>query len=153
MRYAIIGALAALSTACAHTPAAPVPDIAVADSAEILNVLDVQKNAWNTGSISGFMDGYWRSSDLRFASGDTVTKGWQSTLDRYRANYSDRSKMGTLDFTDLEVDQISPDAAIVHGRWQLQRASDAPHGLFTLVFRKFDGRWFIVSDTTTSGGD
>lgn len=152
MKFTMIAAALFLTSACATTLQTLPPVERVDETAAIRNVLTTQKNAWNVGSIDGFMDGYWRSPNLRFASGDKVTNGWQETLERYRTNYADRSKMGMLDFTDIEVDQLSEDAAIVHGRWQLTRAGDKPHGLFTLVFRKIDGRWFIASDTTTSGG-
>lgn len=120
------------------------------DEDRILSVLTLQQAAWNAGDIDTFMDGYWPSPELRFASGGSVTTGWQETRDRYHANYSDRSLMGTLSFSDLEVDMLSADAAIVHGAWALVRSKDKPSGLFTLVFRDLDGGWKIVSDTTTS---
>lgn len=116
----------------------------------ITDVLMAQQDAWNAGDIDAFMAGYWQSPDLRFASGGSVTRGWQATRDRYHARYSDRSIMGTLSFDQLEVVELSDDAAIVHGAWRLSRENDAPSGLFTLVFRKIDGAWRIVSDTTTS---
>lgn len=116
----------------------------------ILSVLTSQQAAWNAGDIDGFMEGYWVSPDLRFASGGTVTYGWQATRDRYHANYADRSIMGTLEFSNLEVVLIDDDAAIVHGAWALARADDRPAGLFTLVLKDLDGDWKIVSDTTTS---
>ena len=116
----------------------------------ILSVLTSQQAAWNAGDIDGFMEGYWVSPDLRFASGGTVTYGWQATRDRYHANYADRSIMGTLEFSNLEVDLIDDDAAIVHGAWALARVDDRPSGLFTLVLKDLDGDWKIVSDTTTS---
>ena len=116
----------------------------------ITNVLMAQQDAWNAGDIDAFMAGYWQSPDLRFASGGSVTRGWQATRDRYHARYSDRSIMGMLSFDQLEVVELSDDAAIVHGAWLLTRENDAPSGLFTLVFRKIDGAWLIVSDTTTS---
>ena len=96
------------------------------------------------------MQGYWVSDDLRFASGGTVTRGWQATSDRYHSNYSDRTLMGELTFDGLEVNMLSDDAAVVHGAWALQRENDRPSGLFTLVFQELDGEWKIVSDTTTS---
>lgn len=117
---------------------------------EIRAVVDQQQTAWNAGDIDGFMQGYWQSPELRFASGGTVTTGWQATRDRYHQRYSDRALMGTLAFENLEVDQISDDAAIVHGQWALERVSDRPWGLFTLIFKRMDGDWKIVSDTTTS---
>lgn len=120
------------------------------DEDRIRAVMQSQQEAWNSGDIDGFMDGYWRSEELRFASGGTVTQGWQSTRDRYHTNYSDRSVMGTLAFDGLDVEFLASDAAVVHGAWALQREKDQPSGLFTLVFRKIEGHWKIISDTTTS---
>lgn len=145
--------LAMTSPACTTNPNVDDPRLSVESASEedqILGVLADQQAAWNAGDIDGFMRGYWPSPDLRFASGGSVTKGWQETRDRYKTNYSDRSLMGSLSFDELYVTVLSDDAAIVHGAWALQRADDQPSGLFTLVFRKFDGTWKIVSDTTTS---
>lgn len=122
----------------------------VSEEDRILAVLATQQEAWNAGDIDGFMQGYWQSPELRFASGGTVTKGWQETRDRYHANYADRSIMGELSFNELYVTLLAEDAAIVHGAWALQRTADRPSGLFTLVFEEIDGAWKIVSDTTTS---
>src|SRR5256885_1891282 len=116
--------------------------------AAIRAVLDAQVAAWNRGDIDGFMDGYWRSPETVFISGDTVTHGWQTVLDRYKKGYSTREKMGTLVFSDLEIKLISRDAAIATGRWQLTRAGDTPHGRFTLIFRKTSHGWRIVHDHT-----
>ncbi|MEM9846148.1 MAG: DUF4440 domain-containing protein [Pseudomonadota bacterium] len=145
-RNLVVGALFFLG-ACTTLPAPSPTDESDAITAVILD----QQAAWNTGDIDAFMSGYAETEDLRFASGGTVTRGWQSTLDRYKARYSNRAIMGELVFSGLEVDQLSNDAAIVHGAWQLERANDQPSGLFTLVMRKLPGgEWRIVSDTTTS---
>lgn len=116
---------------------------------EILSVMDAQTAAWNRGDIDGFMLGYWKSDDLVFVSGDDVTRGWQSTLDRYKKNYSSREKMGTLKFSDLEISIVSKNAAVVLGSWSLTRANDNPKGKFTLIFRKFKDGWRIVHDHTS----
>lgn len=121
------------------------------DVAEICAVLEAQEAAWNRGDILGFMQGYWQSDQMRFASGGTVTTGWEETLQRYLARYESRAAMGELAFTGIDVDQVSGDTAIAFGRWQLFREADAPHGLFTLVFREIDGDWVIVHDHTSSG--
>ena len=124
--------------------------IEITDEDRIAAVINTQQVAWNTGDIDGFMQGYWRSPDLRFASGGIVTKGWQATRDRYHARYSDRAQMGELSFERLEIVMLASDAAAVHGAWALQREQDRPSGLFTLIFKHVDGDWKIVSDTTTS---
>jgi ketosteroid isomerase-like protein len=116
---------------------------------DITAVLNTQADAWNRGDIEGFMRGYWNSEKLVFASGDSVTRGWQPTLERYKKNYSSREKMGTLKFSDLEINVISKDAAVVLGSWSLTRTSDNPKGKFTLIFRKFKEGWQIVHDHTS----
>jgi len=121
-----------------------------AREAAILQVLQTQQAAWNRGDIDAFMEGYWKSEQLRFGSGGDITLGWQATIDRYKARYTDRAAMGELAFRQLQAEVFSPNAAIVHGRWALQRENDRPSGLFTLVFRDFGDGWVIVSDTTTS---
>lgn len=113
-------------------------------------VLDAQRDAWNRGDIEGYMDGYARSAEITFVSGDTVTRGWQTVHDRYKKNYDSRERMGTLTFSDLETNVLSNDAAVTIGRWHLQRAGDQPHGRFTLVFRRARPGWRIVHDHTSS---
>ncbi len=116
---------------------------------DILAVMDAQMVAWNRGDIDDFMRGYWKSEKLIFASGDTITRGWQTTLDRYKNSYSSKEKMGALSFGDIQITVISKDAAVVLGSWSLVRASDNPKGKFTLIFRKTTDGWRIVHDHTS----
>ncbi|HYX41777.1 MAG TPA: nuclear transport factor 2 family protein [Pyrinomonadaceae bacterium] len=118
--------------------------------AAVRAVLDAQVAAWNRGDIEGFMDGYWRSPETVFVSGDTVTHGWTVVLDRYKKGYDTREKMGTLAFSDLEIKVIGKDTAVALGRWQLTRAKDTPHGRFTLIFRRTQEGWRIIHDHTSS---
>ena len=118
-------------------------------AAEIRKVMDVQAEAWNRGDVDGFMQGYWQSEKLTFISGTDVTRGWQPTLDRYKKSYNSRAKMGVLTFSDLEINVLSKDAAIVLGSWSLKREKDNPHGKFTLTFRKLKEGWRIVMDHTS----
>jgi ketosteroid isomerase-like protein len=113
-------------------------------------VLDAQRNAWNRGDIIGYMDGYDRSPDTEFVGGDEITRGWQTVLERYQKKYDSREKMGVLTFSDIEINVLSNDAALVLGRWRLQRASDQPHGTFSLVFRRKKAGWRIVHDHSSS---
>ena len=119
-------------------------------SSEIESVLRAQQEAWNRGNIDAFMNGYSRSDATVFVSSDEVTRGWQKVLDRYKQKYSDRAKMGMLTFSNLEITGLSNDSAVVLGSWKLKRASDEPHGRFTLIFRRFPDGWKIVHDHTSS---
>jgi ketosteroid isomerase-like protein len=117
---------------------------------EIRSVLRMQQDAWNRGDIDRFMDGYAHSKDTVFISEDTVRRGWKTVRDRYREKYSDRTKMGLLTFSDLEIVSLSPDSVVALGRWRLQRANDQPHGRFTLIFRRLPEGWRIVHDHTSA---
>jgi ketosteroid isomerase-like protein len=119
-------------------------------NASIRAVLDAQSKAWNRGDIVAYMDGYDRSPDTEFVGGDTITRGWQTVLERYQKKYDSREKMGTLTYSDIEINVLSNDAALVLGRWRLQRASDQPHGTFSLVFRLKKAGWRIVHDHSSS---
>ncbi len=127
----------------ANVPGDPAPR-------RIARRLMAQQDAWNRGDIDAFMTGYWKSDELRFASGNTVTKGWQATLDRYKKRYDSREKMGKLTFSDLDINVLCRDAALAFGRWKIERNGETPNGLFTLLFRKIDGEWVIVHDHTSS---
>jgi len=118
--------------------------------AAIRAVMDAQRDAWNKGDVEGYMDGYDRSDKTVFVSGDTVTRGWQTVLERYKKGYNTREKMGQLTFSDLDITLLSKDTAVVIGRWLLKRESDEPHGRFTLIFKKTKQGWRIIHDHTSS---
>jgi ketosteroid isomerase-like protein len=117
---------------------------------EIESVLTAQQDAWNRGDIDAFMNGYARSASTVFISEDEVTRGWETVQERYRKKYSDRTKMGKLSFSDIEVTPLSADSAVVLGRWTLQRINDQPHGRFTLVFKRLPEGWRIILDHTSA---
>jgi ketosteroid isomerase-like protein len=127
-------------------------DRAATAQLEIENVLHQQVEAWNRHDLEAFMAGYWNSPDLIFFSGALKTSGWQSTLERYRARYqSEGREMGKLEFSDLSIHQLAPDAAYVLGEFHLTMSDGStPHGLFTLIFRKFSDGWKIVHDHTSA---
>ena len=84
-------------------------------------LLDDQTAAWNRGDLEAFMQGYWGSPDVTFFSGDTIVKGWEPTLQRYRDRYQSAGKeMGKLSFSDEKVEMLSRDAAMVTARWHLE---------------------------------
>jgi len=126
------------------------PTTAATAESEIRAVLDAQVRAWNSGDLRGFMEGYEKSGRTRFQSGGDVSLGWQTVFDRYQKRYGDRASMGILKFSEVEVTASAPNTALAFGRWRLERAQDAPSGLFTLVFRRTSAGWRIVHDHTSS---
>ncbi len=118
----------------------------------VKHMLVSQIEAWNHQKLEGFMQGYWRSPDLTFFSGSSVTKGWEPTLQRYRQRYQSQGKeMGHLEFQDLNIDAVGRKAAVVTGSWQLTMSDGSkPHGLFTLIVKRMPGGWKIVHDHTSA---
>jgi ketosteroid isomerase-like protein len=144
---------AALLSGCA-APRAPQSDTDASAGAEtsIRTLLADQVAAWNRGDIDGFMEGYWRSPEMRFASGGSVRQGWQAARDAYHAGYPDRAAMGTLSFSDLDVQIVAPGHALAFGRWSLgETTRETSSGLFTLVLRRMPEGWRIVHDHTSAG--
>src|SRR5438445_1566418 len=75
-------------------------------TAQIRSVLRVQQDAWNRGDIDGFMNGYARSASTVFISEDYIRRGWETVRARYTQKYSDRRKMRTLSFSDIEINLL-----------------------------------------------
>lgn len=123
--------------------------IFIPEQGQIWSVLRRQTLAWNRGDIDGFMEGYWNSDQLIFTSGDKIRRGWQATLDSYKANYT-KETMGTLTFSDLDIVLTADNEAVVLGRWHLGGLKSEPQGGFVLVFRKFVEGWRVIRDHTSS---
>lgn len=138
MKRILMIAFAMISfTAFAQTPK---------DKQAILNVLEIQRQAWNKGDLIAFMDGYVKSDSLLFVGSSGPTYGWQKTLDNYKKTYQGKAGMGQLTFGIKKVDFLNKDVAFVLGSWHLKREKDEPQGYFTLLFKKLKGEWKIFVD-------
>lgn len=116
------------------------------DEVAIRKILDEQTNAWNRGDIDNFMKGYWENDSLMFIGKTGVTYGWTNTLNNYKKGYPDTAAMGKLIFNLLQVKKISKEYYHITGKWFLKRSIGDVGGHYTLLFRKINGRWVIVSD-------
>jgi beta-aspartyl-peptidase (threonine type) len=113
-------------------------------------VLNAQADAWTRGDIDGFMAHYWNSDELTFCSSGTTLDGWSATLARYKDEYPTPERMGRVEFDNLRITPLGEDAALVIGRWRVQREGDPIGGVFSLVLRRTDGRWVIIHDHTSA---
>src|SRR5919202_6583069 len=102
---AALGAVAAV--VLGYQKSAPRSQKEDKNAAAVRAVLDAQAAAWNRGDVEGYMEGYAKEETTTFVSGDTVTRGWRTVLERYKARYDTHEKMGTLAFTELEIKPLS----------------------------------------------
>jgi uncharacterized protein (TIGR02246 family) len=122
------------------------------DQSDIRKILDDQTVAWNRGDIETFMQGYLNSPDITFVGKD-VSRGFDGVIARYRKTYSDREKMGTLRFSEIEIKILSPGIAMILGRFNLERsaAGGGPAtGRYTLIAKKTASGWKVIHDHTSS---
>ena len=124
---------------------------AIKDSLQIITLLTEQKNAWNQGNIDLFMEGYLQSEKLVFSGAGGPVYGWNNTRDRYKKNYPDKETMGTLQFEFLSMQQLDKRIMQLQGAYYLERTQKAnSSGFFTLILKKVDQNWLIVSDHTSA---
>lgn len=119
-------------------------------SAKVMGIIDGlfehQIGAWNEGDVDDFMLGYWNDERLIFVGSTGPTYGYQNTLEGYKKRYPDRAAMGRLAFDILEKRQWDRRTIQVIGKFTLYREKDTPTGHFSLLVRKINGEWLIVSD-------
>lgn len=150
MRYLILIYL--FSLASCNSPKNPaLTDAQIQkDTEDIKAVLHQQAKDWSDASIDAFMEGYDKTPNLLFVGKSGITKGWQQTLDRYKVGYPSKDHTGKLTFDVLEVQPINAEVYILVGEFHLTRKVGKADGIFTLVFKKVDNQWKVISDHTTA---
>ncbi|HUV14880.1 MAG TPA: hypothetical protein VMY18_14650, partial [Acidobacteriota bacterium] len=106
----------------------------------LLGVLSLQQEAWNQGDLNLFMETYWKSSKMSYFSGGTVIEGWQGLKERYERRYRGKGEsLGRVTFSEIKVEKLGTDHALIKGRWNLIRDGEDPlGGLFSLVLQRFE---------------
>ena len=51
--------------------------------------------------------------------------------------------MGNLTFTNKSWTQLSDEVALLIGAWKI---SENQHGMYSLIWKKIEGKWVIVAD-------
>ena len=115
---------------------------------DIIAVMKMQELAWSDGDIHQFMEGYWKSEELKFYGNSGVTYGWDNTLARYKRSYPDKEHTGTLEFVIKEISPIENNSYYVLGEFYLKRGAGDTNGIFMIILKKIKGEWKIVADTS-----
>jgi ketosteroid isomerase-like protein len=120
-----------------------------ADTASVRQIMHTQEEAWNKGNVEGFMEYYWKSDSLKFIGSKGITYGWQKTLDNYKKGYPNQEAMGSLTFDISSIEQLSSSSIFVIGKWHLKKKDSEVGGYYTLLWKKKNGKWVIVTDHTS----
>lgn len=118
----------------------------------ILAMLTQQAADWNRGDLDAFASGYKDSPDILFM-GKKTSHGYDGMLASYKQGYASREAMGTLSFSDLEVQPLDERFATTTGRFHLERTAAGggnADGYFLLVLEKTASGWKVVRDDTTA---
>ena len=113
---------------------------------EIKALLEMQRQAWNRGDLSAYMEGYWQSDSLLFIGKKGVNYGWEKTLESYEKGYPDKAAMGNLKFELKKIELLSPTSAYVVGKWHIDRSEGFLEGHFLLIVKRIAGEWKVVVD-------
>ena len=109
-------------------------------------VLEKQVTAWNKHDLEGFMDGYWKSDQLKFYGASGLTLGWDQTLANYKKRYPTKRESGTLNFVINDISIIEGNNYWVMGEYHLKREIGDAEGIFIIIFKQINGEWKIVAD-------
>ncbi len=115
---------------------------------DAVNAMIEQKNAWNRGDLTGYMDAYWNSDSLIFIGKNGPQCGWNTTYENYRKGFPDKAEMGNLEFTFLNIKSQSESIVTVIGKWELTIKEKKRGGYFTCILKIIDGKWKVIIDHT-----
>lgn len=118
------------------------------DKKEILTIMKSQEKAWSNHDLEGFMQGYWKNDSLKFYGSSGLTYGWNKTLANYKKGYPTKDHSGTLKFKVNDISKINNNAYFVMGEYHLTRPVGNANGVFMIIFKKINGEWKIIADTS-----
>ena len=139
-------ALILATAGCAKPPAYD----PAAEELAIRQVIAGMESAWNRGDFRGYMAGF-KNPDVVFVSRGQFQRDWQGTLDHYGRDYGGApERRGRLQFFDIRVEMLAPDAAQLISRYRLEGGERPQDGINTRLMRKVDGRWVIALNHVSS---
>jgi|SRR5687768_6665664 len=126
------------------------PDSVASTEASIRARLEEGKAAWNRGELNSYLDGYLDSDRTRWASGGIVLRGKNAIARAFRARFPTPAEMGHFEVSQMEIDVLGSNDALVFAHWSHTAAQATRKGHFTIHLKKVDGQWYVFSDHTSA---
>lgn len=114
----------------------------------ILEQMEDSRKGWNSGDFERYMQVYWQSDSLCFMGLNSITYGWQNTLERYQKGYPTAAHRGVLSYHFKRFKKLANDCVLVIGSFHLAREIGDAEGNFSLLWKRIDGQWRIILDHT-----
>jgi ketosteroid isomerase-like protein len=119
---------------------------------EIKSMLEKQYACWNDHNIEGYMDVYWKSSDLVYVLDSTILCGWSEAKKFVDNAYPDRSGMGQATLERLRINVVGPNTALSLEWWTVSSKLQQVRGITTSTWLKLPEGWRI-SEAHSSTSD
>jgi uncharacterized protein (TIGR02246 family) len=128
------------------------PSTAESDSEAIYKVLLRMLDRWNAHDLEGHLDAYWNSPELLVIVDSEQVNGWRQLHDSYCNGYPDRSAMGFINPSRIQVKLLTPDIALALTWWSMSfpGSKQKAVGNTTMNLQKFDKAWKIVTSHSST---
>jgi uncharacterized protein (TIGR02246 family) len=126
--------------------------VSKSDAQLVYEVLLRMLDRWNAHDLEAHLDVYWKSPELLVVVDSEEFNGWQQLHDSYVNGYPDRSAMGFINPTRIQVKLLKPDLALALTWWTISFPSTQQTvvGNTTMNLQKFDNGWKVVASHTST---
>ena len=118
------------------------------DKKEIKETLIKCGEDWSRGDLKAYLDIYWKSDELQFIGPKGLIYGYDNVYELYSKRYTSKEEMGTLSLKILDIKYLSKHLYSVTGTYFITRKKMDSTGIYSLVFKKIEDKWVVVSDHT-----
>src|ERR1700736_6512675 len=122
------------------------------DAQQVNDVLLKMLDRWNAHDIEGYMEVYWKSSELLVVIDSEQFNGWQQLHDSYVNGYPGATGMGFIQPNRIQVRLLKLDLALALTWWTINFPSSHQKvvGNTTMNLQEFDDGWKIVASHSST---
>jgi ketosteroid isomerase-like protein len=145
----LIAAACTVERADVRTPSGEPPE---ADTTRVHRLLEVIADAFRTGDLTALDTVY--HDGVTVYEGGRVDRGWIAYRDSHLIPEIEGLSERRLEFEDVEIRLAGSTALVIYSYTLTARRDGEPitaHGLGTMVFRRFAGRWRLVHSHSSAG--
>ena len=113
---------------------------------EIIQLMRVEEQAWNSGDIEAYVNLYAPEDSTRMIYSTGAVYGKENILSFYK-KYWPKEKMGKLTLTHDSIERISDTYYFVSGYFNVSYPTGKEiKGRFSGLVKKINGKWYLYTD-------